>query len=133
MGLQVEEQILGAEADGERAHQATHMMIRAGERTEDLQIRLQMVDTHLQALLVQAHSLDPSRIDDLTRRISSLSQEIVERGDTVDEHRWERKLLVIPLWILVLSAALLGLRKRRQVLDLQSAAVGVAPGSEAEG
>jgi predicted CXXCH cytochrome family protein len=132
MGLQIQEQILRAEAAGDRAHQATHMMIRSGERTEDLQIRLQMVDTHLQALLVQAHSLDPSLIDELSRRISSLSHEIVERGDVVEEHRWERKLLVIPLWILALSAVLLALRKRRLVLALQAAVEGeTAPGPEA--
>ena len=115
MGLQVQEQILHAEAAGQRAHDATQMMIEAGERTEDLQIRLQMVDTHLQELLVQAHSLDPAVVDELVRRISSLAQEIGERGDTVEESRWERKLLAIPLWVLVLFAAFLALRKRRRL------------------
>jgi len=120
MGLQVQEQILHAQAAGQRAHEATHMMIESGERTEDLQIRLQMVDTHLQELLVQAHSLDPAAVDEMTRRISSLSQEIGERAETVEEHRWERKLLAIPLWMLVLFGALLALRKRREVLAIQA-------------
>jgi len=134
MGLQVQEQILHAQAAGQRAHEATHMMIGAGERTEDLQIRLQMVDTHLQELLVQAHSLDPALVDELTRRISSLSQEIGERAETVEEHRWERKLLAIPLWILVLFGTLLALRKRRRVLALQGVeGAGGAPGPEVEG
>jgi predicted CXXCH cytochrome family protein len=121
MGLQVQEQILHAQAAGQRAHDATHMMIEAGERTEDLQIRLQMVDTHLQELLVRAHSLDPAAVDEMARRIASLSREIGERAGTVEEHRWERKLLAIPLWILALFGALLALRKRRQVLALQTA------------
>lgn len=133
LGLQVQEQILHAQAAGQRAHDATHRMIQAGERTEDLQIRLQMVDTHLQELLVKAHSLDPGVVDDLSRKISSLSQEIGERGDTVNEHRWERKLLVIPLWVLVLSGALLALRKRRVALSLEGAEEQAGtPGSEAE-
>lgn len=121
MGLQLQEQIFHAEAAGQRAHEATHKMIVAGERTEDLQIRLQMVDTHLQELLVKAHSLDPALVEELTRRISSLSQEIGERAEAVDEHRWERKLLAIPLWILVIFGALLALRKRRVVLAQQAA------------
>jgi hypothetical protein len=83
--------------------------------------------------LVQAHSLDPSLIDELSRRISSLSREIVERGDVVEEHRWERKLLAIPLWVLVLSGVLLALRKRRVVLALQAAGeVERAPRAEVE-
>jgi predicted CXXCH cytochrome family protein len=132
MGLQVQEQILHAEAAGQRAHDATHMMVQAGERTEDLQIRLQMVDTHLQELLVQAHSLDPAVVDELVRRISSLAQEIGERGDTVEEHRWERKLLAIPLWVLVLFAAFLALRKRRQLLAGGSGGVVVEGEGETE-
>jgi len=133
MGLQVQEQILHAEAAGDRAHDATHMLVRSGERTEDLQIRLQMVDTHLQELLVQAHSLDPALVDELVRRISSLSQEIGERADTVEEHRWERKLLAIPLWVLALSGALLALRKRRLVLALEGTeSPGAARGGEGE-
>lgn len=133
MGLQLQEQIFHAEAAGEMAHEATHRMIVAGERTEDLQIRLQMVDTHLQELLVKAHSLHPAAVEELTRRISSLSQEIGERAETVEEHRWERKLLAIPLWILALSGALLALRKRRRVLERQAAeGFGGVPGSESE-
>ncbi len=116
IGLQIQEQIAHAQAAGERAHQATELMIEAGERTGDLQIRLQTLDTHQKEILVQAHSLDPTVVDELARRISSLSQEIGERAETVEEHRWERKLLAIPLWILVLSGVLLALRKRRHLL-----------------
>ena len=86
-----------------------------------------MVDTHLQELLVRAHSLDPGTVDELSRKISSLSQEIGERGETVEEHRWERKLLAIPLWLLVVSGAILALRKRRVVLSLQGGAGPDAP------
>jgi hypothetical protein len=34
----------------------------------------------------------------------------------VSEHRWERKLFAIPVWVLVLGGVLLALRKERVLL-----------------
>jgi hypothetical protein len=52
----------------------------------------------------------------------------------VEEHRWERKLLAIPLWILALFGTLLALRKRRRVLALQEVeGAGGPPEPEVEG
>jgi hypothetical protein len=31
----------------------------------------------------------------------------------VEEHRWERKLLAIPIWLILIGGILLALRKRR--------------------
>jgi len=117
-GLQLQEQILKAEAAGERARDAIRLLSEAGERIDDEEVRLFTVETHLQELLVQAHTLDPNVVDDLVRRISSLATEIGERADIVEEHRWERKLLAIPLWILLLGGILLALRKRRRLAGL---------------
>jgi hypothetical protein len=75
------------------------------------------VQTHLQELLVQAHTLDPAVVDELVRRISSLSTEIGERADVVEEHRWERKLLAIPVWLLLAGGIILALRKRRNLAE----------------
>ncbi|MGD2122178.1 MAG: cytochrome c3 family protein [Gemmatimonadota bacterium] len=112
-GLELQQQILRAEAAGDRAREAVESLRNSGERTVDEEIRLQTVETHLQELLVVAHSLDPAPVEDLTRRVSSLSGEIVQRAEAVGEHRWERQLLAIPVWILVLGGVLLALRKER--------------------
>jgi hypothetical protein len=104
---------LRAEGAGERAREAVEVLRTSGERTADEEIRLQTVETHLRELLVVAHSLDPEVVEDLSRRISSISGEIVQRAEAVEEHRWERQLLVIPVWILVLGGILLALRKSR--------------------
>lgn len=130
-GLQIQESILQAEAAGHRAHLATHEMVRSGERTEDLQIRLQVLDTDLQELLVRAHTLDPVLVEELARRISSISGEITERAETVEEHRWERKLLAIPLWVMALAATALALRKRR-LLAREGAVEGEEEAAEEE-
>lgn len=112
-GLQLQEQVLRAEAAGGRARDAIHLLSEAGEPIEDEEVRFLSVETHLKELLVTAHALDPEVLDDLVRRISSLSTEIGERAEIVEEHRWERKLLAIPAWILLFGGVLLALRKRR--------------------
>jgi hypothetical protein len=112
-GLELQQQILRAEGAGDRAREAVDVLRTSGERTADEEIRLQTVETHLRELLVVAHSLDPVVVEDLSRRIASISGEIVERAESVEEHRWERQLLAIPVWILVLGGILLALRKSR--------------------
>ena len=112
-GLQLQEQVTRAESAGELARESLRTLEEAGERVDDEEIRLISVETHLQELLIQAHTLDPAAVDDLTRRISSLATEVSERADVVEEHRWERKLLAIPLWLLAVGGILLALRKRR--------------------
>ena len=119
-GLELQEQVLRAGAAGDRAREAIRILSEAGERIDDEEVRLFTVETHLQELLVQAHTLDPSLVDDLVRRISSLATEIGERSDIVEEHRWERKLMAIPLWLILLGGILLALRKRRRVAGLGS-------------
>ena len=127
-GLQLQEQVLRAEAAGARARDAIHLLSEAGEPIEDEQVRFLTVETHLKELLVQAHALDPEVVDDLVRRISSLSTEIGERAEIVEEHRWERKLMAIPAWILLFGGILLALRKRRQFAE--PGGVGSGGGSE---
>jgi len=73
------------------------------------------VETHLKELLVQAHTLDAAVLDELVRRTSSLATEIGERADVVAEQKWERKLMAIPAWILLMGGILLALRKRRKL------------------
>jgi hypothetical protein len=116
-GLQLQEQVLRAEAAGDRAREALRLLSEAGEHIVDEEVRFFLVETHLKELMLQAHTLDPNLVDDLVRRISSLTTEIGERSDVVEERRWERKLLVIPLWILLLGGVLLALRKRRRIAE----------------
>ena len=127
-GLELQQQILRAEAAGERGREGVSILSQAGERTEDEDIRLQAMETHLRELMVVAHTLDPVIVEDLSRRIVSLSGEISERAESVDEHRWERKLLAIPFWVLALAGILLALRKRRVLLRHVSGAEAVDVG-----
>jgi hypothetical protein len=121
-GLELQELILRAEVAGEQGREGVAALIRAGERSTDEEILLQNVETHLRELLVVAHTLDPEAVEDLSRRITSLSREITERAESVGEHRWERRLLVVPVWLLVLAGVLLALRKERRLMEAEPAA-----------
>ena len=120
-GLQLQELIIGAEAAGDRAREAVRTLMEAGERTEDEEIRLMEVETDLRELMVVAHTLDPVLVEALTRGVSSWSEGITQRAESVEEHRWERKLLAIPFWILLVGGVLLALRKRRMLAEKDAA------------
>ena len=66
-GLELQQQILRAEAAGERGREGVSILSQAGERTEDEDIRLQAMETHLRELMVVAHTLDPVIVEDLSR------------------------------------------------------------------
>ena len=112
-GLQLQEQVHSAERSYELAEEAIDEMRRAGEPTRDQEARILVLRTQLNELRMQAHSLNPETIDDLVRRVGSISREIRESAEVVEEENWERKLLLIPLWIGVLAGIALAIRKRR--------------------
>jgi hypothetical protein len=129
--LELQELILHAEAAGDRAREAVGVLVEAGERTEDEEIRLQEVETNLKQLMVLAHTLDPTVVEEMSTGIVSWSEGIVQRAESVGEHRWERKLLGIPLWILLAAGILLALRKRRKLAErLDAGSWGLGGGIE---
>jgi len=129
-GLELQELILHAEAASGRAHEAVEILVEAGERTEDEEIRLQELDTNVRRLMVSAHTLDPVAVDESTRGILSWAEGVVQRAESVEEHRWERKLLGIPLWLLLVGGVLLALRKRRRLAEWKSRSWGLGGGME---
>lgn len=114
-GLQLQEEVQRAQSAASRARDAMSVLREAGERIDDETVRLYEMETYLKEILVQAHTLDPLVVDELERQVSDLANGIGERADVVAEHRWERKLLAIPVWILMSFGILLALRKRRRL------------------
>lgn len=112
-GLQLQERLGAAVRAEEQAREAIAHLVRNGEVTRDEEVRLLTVQTDLETLRVVAHTLDAEAIDELVRRVESISREIREQAEIVGEERWERKLLVIPLWLGVLAGIALAARKRR--------------------
>jgi predicted CXXCH cytochrome family protein len=118
VGLQLQEELTGSEHAAERAEEAIEELIGAGQPTYDEEARLLTLRTHLHELGVAVHALDTDRVGELARRVGSLATEIGERADIVGEERWERKLLLIPLWLGILAVIALAIRKRRRLATL---------------
>lgn len=113
--LQLQEQLAAAALARDEAVAAIDALVRAGAVSRDQEARLRTLDTALGELRVEIHSLDGEAVAELVRRARSLSTEIRGRAEIVAEARWERKLLVIPLWLGVLGGVALAVRKRRQL------------------
>ncbi|MBI4519907.1 MAG: cytochrome c3 family protein [Gemmatimonadetes bacterium] len=111
--VELQQQLVAGERADQAARDAIDRLVAAGEETRDEQVRLLTLRTELQQLRVAAHALDVESAEELGRRVESLSREIREQADIVAEERWERKLLVIPLWLGVLAGVALAVRKRR--------------------
>ena len=76
---------------------------------------------HLQIAQAQ-HSLDVDRLEDLTRRVRSISRDLRGMADVAEERQWEHKLLLVPVWFLALSSlalALLWLREHERGSERQ--------------
>ncbi len=108
MGVDLQRRLTQVSADMESARRAIAELQVAGERVGDYRFRYQSALTsYLEVGQVQ-HSLDFTRLDDLERKVRSISVDLGAAAEVNSEQHWERKLLLLPVWFLALSAALLG-------------------------
>jgi len=99
----LQETLVQAEEDLEAAGRSIDELVRHGRDVTSARLRFRTAQANqLQLTLVQ-HSLDSLRIEDLSRRVRSTSRGIQEIEEVSIEHRWEHKLMTIPVWFLALA------------------------------
>ncbi len=107
LGEEVERMAIHATEELRGAAEAIDELVVAGRRTSDVQFRYQTARTgHLQIGQAQ-HSLNLTALEDLSREVASISQDIRGVAEVAAEHRWEHKLILIPVWFLALSVTVL--------------------------
>ncbi len=135
--LALQELATSAHRAARDAEEAVEALRTAGEPTEDQEARLVTLNTFLQEMQAAVHTLDPERVGDLTRRAEALSIEIRQRSEVVEEQVWERRLVLIPLWLVILGGVALAIRKRRLLRRRRARRAettgGAEPAPEAEG
>ncbi len=107
LGEEIEEGVTRAARELESARAAIDQLARAGHRTGDILFRHETAYTTYRQLAQVQHNLDLVLLEDLTRQVTSISTDIRAADEVAAEHRWEHKLILIPVWFLALSAIVL--------------------------
>ena len=107
VGQQIEEGVIRAEAQMESAREAISELRRAGHRTADARFRYRSALTEFNQIAQVQHSLDLETLTDLELDVSSITRSIESAAEVAAEHKWEHRLILIPLWFFALSMAAL--------------------------
>ncbi len=120
MGIDLQRSVAQASQDMESAKRAVDKMSLAGRPVGYYRFRYQEALTYYLQIAQAQHGLDLEKIDDLGRRVGSVSVDLTDAADASQDQRWEHKLVLLPVWFLSLSAvvlAWLALRALRRVRD----------------
>jgi len=104
LGGQIQQRAVQATEDLQAAERAIGQMARAGRQTGDARFRYQTALTSYQQIAQAQHSLDFEQLEDLTRRVRSISRDLRGMAEVAGEQQWEHKLLLVPVWFLALAA-----------------------------
>jgi hypothetical protein len=105
--LEIQKLVVGATSDLDAARRAVGQLTLAGGRASDYRFRYESALTYYLQIAQVQHSLDLSRLEELGRRVRSISVELGAAAEALSERRWEHKLLLAPIWFLTLSAVVL--------------------------
>jgi hypothetical protein len=106
-GVEIQELMVKASRELEAAEEALTRLVRAGRRVDTERFRYQTARTAFLQFKEVQHSLNLERLEELNLRIGSISRDIRAGAEAVEEQRWERRLLLAPIWFLTLAAVVL--------------------------
>jgi predicted CXXCH cytochrome family protein len=104
VGSEIQERVIRATEDLSAAELAIEELVRAGRPVNDTRFRYRTAYTYYQQLAQVQHSLDLAAVEDLSRRVASISRDISAQAEVAAGTRWEHKLLLVPVWFLALAA-----------------------------
>ena len=107
LGTQIQQRAVQASQDLQAAERAIGNLALAGRQTGDARFRYQTALTAYQQIAQAQHSLDFEEMEDLTRRVRSISRDLRGMAEVAEEQRWEHKLLLVPVWFLALASLVL--------------------------
>jgi predicted CXXCH cytochrome family protein len=107
VGVEIQTQVTRAREDLALAEHAIEELSRQGRPVSDAKFRYETALTDFREIARAQHSLDLELLEDLARRVGSISREVRETAEVSREHRWEHRLILVPVWFLALSAIVL--------------------------
>jgi hypothetical protein len=106
-GAELQELMMAASRDLEAAEGALESLARAGRRVDTERFRYQTARTAFLEFQEVQHGLDMEQLEELGLRIGSISRDVRAAAESVEEKRWEHRLLLLPIWFLALAAVVL--------------------------
>ena len=107
VGVEIQTQVTRAREDLRLAEHAIEELSRQGRRVSDAKFRYETALTDFREFAKAQHSLDLELLEDLARRVASISREVRETAEVSRERRWEHRLMLVPVWFLALAAIVL--------------------------
>ena len=116
LAADVQEQILRVAEELRAAELALEELARAGEPVADARFRYTTARTAYEQLGQVQHSLNLEHLAELSTRAGSITRDIRATAEAARERRWERRLILVPVWFLALAAVTLA---RFKLADLR--------------
>lgn len=107
LGTAIQEQLRLASDNLRWAEEAIEELVRSGRDVYDSRFRYQTARTDYLRMGPVQHRLEIGALEDLARRVGSISRDIRDRAEVAEEQRWEHRLLLIPIWFFALAASVL--------------------------
>lgn len=107
VGVDIEQETVQAAADLSAAERAIEELRLSGRQVSNEIFRLESAVTSYRRMAVVQHSFDVAELEDLSRQVRSNTELIRATAEVNSERRWERKLLLVPVWFLALSVLVL--------------------------
>ncbi|HTR21670.1 MAG TPA: multiheme c-type cytochrome [Gemmatimonadales bacterium] len=108
MALQIQKTVVTADSDLVIAQRAVGQLALGGRRVSDYRFRYQSALSYYLEIAQVQHSLNLDELDDLGRRVHSISVELTSAAQASADIQGEHKLLLGPVWFLGLAAIALG-------------------------
>jgi len=104
VGVEMQGYLVQAAADLQSADSGLAALALVGLQTGDARFRYQTAVTAFNEAARAQHQMDMRQLEDLTRRVRSISRDIDAMRASYEERRWEHRLFLGIVWFLALSA-----------------------------
>jgi hypothetical protein len=103
LGQTIQKDATQAAGDLVAAQEAIEKLDRMGKQTGDLRFRYQTARTAFLQITEVQHRLDLDRLEELTRKVRSISRDLRGAAEAASEAQWEHRLWLAPVWFLALA------------------------------
>jgi hypothetical protein len=103
LGRTIQQDATQAADDLVAAQEAIEELDRMGKQTGDLRFRYQTARTAFLQITEVQHSMDLDRLEELTRKVRSISRDLRGAAEAAAEQQWEHRLWLAPVWFLALA------------------------------